>query len=864
MIIAMLLSIMTFSVSAANAEGEDPTPENIGVLYSSAESGIDVSYVRQFVDGNGTPFLAGGGVGAHGGHETRIVRTPNGTYATYITNATGAPDAEHPNWYNGVVTFDVIKVTASGFESIYQRVYPQAAGSCTPNIMFDGDHTVYVTIIADDKDRSADTRGDTSQPAPNGYTNGIWLEVIEIDTNTDTVSYHAGPTFYDHTTTPFEDHGYGYSQPCLDVEHGKLYCITNGGEAEDPNFTGYGNQAGYMAWWVYDLNTHTWDPACRTIKFFSRRCYMNVYPDGNGGFTMVTERCAPTRELGLALGCTFSTSGYLWDALYVMHIANPLDDCYIGQKPADVTGGSTIYEWGPERDTVIWEPTYVTGARNNKATASHYGTAGCTYLDDQNKLHVIYSLEYYNPSTSKKIVKGAYHAVYDLFGNEEYNELIPTTLLANNGTKNYDGPSGFAMTQGPDGTYYIFTIKGSGTATTLEIWSGTDGISFTKKATNVSLKLPNGSAVAEGTKPIIGNTRNNSVLDGVIPIMFHTGGSAGDPYYYFSVKVPCINHSWGDWTVTTPPTLTGAGEETRTCSICGATETRAVESLNGQIALSASLCLKDSTDLNVYVNNVTAEMVSGGYYVEYGLDGEDRVHVAFGDAEEVSEGKYKFSVASFNANQLAMCAHFGVYDATGSELKYLEYSVKDYCDSVIADPEQPEGLKNVCGAMMAYGYYAQERFPEGAGPAIDPEPYSDAIDAVEDLSAEAMGEYHSYVSYDTQVTGIGASLALKSKTELSFFVKGVSELTGVSVLVGDEIWDNYEVVTSPTKCRVIVKGLRPVDLTSTVCLVCGEANVEYVPMACAKALVANGSDYADVCLALYLYAMAAIDYLPAD
>ena len=35
-------------------------------------------------------------------------------------------------------------------------------------------------------------------------------------------------------------------------------------------------------------------------------------------------------------------------------------------------------------------------------------------------------------------------------------------------------------------------------------------------------------------------------------------------------------------------------------------------------------------------------------------------------------------------------------------------------------------------------------------------------------------------------------------------------------------------------------------------------------MACAKALVANGSDYADVCLALYLYAMAAIDYLPAD
>ncbi|MBQ2468406.1 MAG: hypothetical protein II503_01860, partial [Clostridia bacterium] len=86
MILAMLLS-MAVAVSAANAAGEDPSPANVGVL--TTKNGIDISYVRQFIDGEGTPFLAGGGVGAHGGHETRIVRTPNGTYATYITNATG-------------------------------------------------------------------------------------------------------------------------------------------------------------------------------------------------------------------------------------------------------------------------------------------------------------------------------------------------------------------------------------------------------------------------------------------------------------------------------------------------------------------------------------------------------------------------------------------------------------------------------------------------------------------------------------------------------------------------------------------------------------------------------------------------------
>ena len=36
-------------------------------------------------------------------------------------------------------------------------------------------------------------------------------------------------------------------------------------------------------------------------------------------------------------------------------------------------------------------------------------------------------------------------------------------------------------------------------------------------------------------------------------------------------------HSWGNWTVTTKPTCTEAGEETRTCSVCNQTETRKVD-----------------------------------------------------------------------------------------------------------------------------------------------------------------------------------------------------------------------------------------------------------------------------------------------
>ena len=40
--------------------------------------------------------------------------------------------------------------------------------------------------------------------------------------------------------------------------------------------------------------------------------------------------------------------------------------------------------------------------------------------------------------------------------------------------------------------------------------------------------------------------------------------------------IPALGHDFGEWTVTTPATCTEAGEETRHCSRCGETETRAI------------------------------------------------------------------------------------------------------------------------------------------------------------------------------------------------------------------------------------------------------------------------------------------------
>ena len=43
------------------------------------------------------------------------------------------------------------------------------------------------------------------------------------------------------------------------------------------------------------------------------------------------------------------------------------------------------------------------------------------------------------------------------------------------------------------------------------------------------------------------------------------------------VTFKCAVHAFGDWTVTTSPTCTEGGIEKRTCTACGAEETRTVE-----------------------------------------------------------------------------------------------------------------------------------------------------------------------------------------------------------------------------------------------------------------------------------------------
>lgn len=56
----------------------------------------------------------------------------------------------------------------------------------------------------------------------------------------------------------------------------------------------------------------------------------------------------------------------------------------------------------------------------------------------------------------------------------------------------------------------------------------------------------------------------------------YTCSRCNDTYKSYDASKPATGHNWGDWNVTVAPTETTDGEQTRTCSVCGATETAPV------------------------------------------------------------------------------------------------------------------------------------------------------------------------------------------------------------------------------------------------------------------------------------------------
>jgi len=480
----------------------DPNPDNIGILYEDSATGLKISEVLDVDDtlttsGTETEVNATA-TGIHGWHETRVVRTPNGTYVTYISG--DKPDGnEYPlgntfSWDK----FTVLKITSDGIKVIYEDYFHHANGSCTPNILKGDNGMIYVTIIADDKDAYLGSY--------NGSTftrEAAWLNVYEIDTNTDTCIYQQ-PTTVDYPLIGV--HGYGYSQPVLDRANGKIYAVHNGGLVP-----------GYVVWFTYDLATHTWDTAAHMIELPWRVGYLNAYADGIGGMFFVAERTPAADELGELLGVNFTVNSYVGDSIYLIRVP-------------DVTKNE--YEI-----TTIYEAVYSTEETRVTAEKTRSYGEGATLLSSDGKLHVIYSNIQGNKTTT-------YYAIYDVLDGykELKNEKIKLQSKEDLRKNNYM----LGLAENTNGDIFILAVNAYMTETSakLEIFRSEDnGMTFKKICSPVELKIK-GAADGEGTlsaqKPFgVTSRRNYSTPDNVIGIVtYKDRGDGMNDYYYYSVELP--------------------------------------------------------------------------------------------------------------------------------------------------------------------------------------------------------------------------------------------------------------------------------------------------------------------------------------
>ncbi|MBQ8525052.1 MAG: S-layer homology domain-containing protein [Clostridia bacterium] len=479
-------------------EDDDATAQNIGVEYRDEATGIEFSYLRVIAGEDGA-LIPSCGYGLHGGHEIRIVRTENGTYATYLIKEIEGATEEHPYWFQGTATAGIIKITSNGFKLLHSFEYPLSHSSHTPNILNYKNGKVYIVNIADDHEKYMKALEIVKETGDESLLDGgAWLDMYELDTNTDTVVLTDSERA-DWDTHPLEDHGYGKSNPIMDVEHGRIIALFNGGDVP-----------GFFAWFIYDIEKGEWDTDVKTIKLDRRRDYINGYPDGNGGFTFVIQRVGTVESRTEQDGTLFTVSDtYLWDGIFIYNIPDPyVEEC----KEVEVR--SAEYLPPPEI--------------NKPQTMNHYGYGGGTYQDFDGNIHVFYTNTKDNKMTS-------YYAIYDRELNEIKNEEIELTEENGGRKNNYS----IGITQGPSGKLYIVAQYTYSTAkANFEIWCSEDGgMTYKRVVQRHELKMKDGTTVP-ASKIVIANSRSNSILDGTVPLLINGDKDGSECYYNVVLTLP--------------------------------------------------------------------------------------------------------------------------------------------------------------------------------------------------------------------------------------------------------------------------------------------------------------------------------------
>ena len=305
------------------------------------------------------------------------------------------------------------------------------------------------------------------------------------------------------------------------------------------------------------------------------------------------------------------------------------------------------------------------------------------------------------------------------------------------------------------------------------------------------------------------------------------------------------SHSYGDWVITVPATLTSAGEQQKTCTLCGNAVTEEISCLAGDVegwslTLGGDLSVNFKLAIGQEIQDTAQVLITvAGHTVSY-----DAADIA-GNADDNSV----YVSASVSAAQMGETITVQIVNGEDASVTKT-YSVLQYAQTILGDDSMSQ-YHSLVKEMLNYGAAAQVYFDCDTENLVNAGITGAGVNAVPtDAASEPEVD-----DQDSDISFYGASLLFRDKIGIRYYF----------TLSGDP--EDYTFVANGTPCQAVQKGeyyyveimdINPQDLDDSLWVSAGDVTVSYCPMNYIVRMSQKGSaNMQSLMKALYNYHLAA-------
>ncbi len=307
------------------------------------------------------------------------------------------------------------------------------------------------------------------------------------------------------------------------------------------------------------------------------------------------------------------------------------------------------------------------------------------------------------------------------------------------------------------------------------------------------------------------------------------------------------SHSYGQWVVVTPPTLTSVGEQQKTCSLCGNVVSEEIPCLAGDVE-SWNLTLAD--DLSVNFKIALSEEIYDTAQILITVCGYTKTF----DAKDLSVNADDNSLmVSSVVSAAQMGEHITVQIVNGEDVSVTKtYSVLQYAQTILAE-ESMSSYHSLVKEMLNYGAMAQVYFDYDVENLVN-----DGITGVAATDVPEMSEDMTVSDNISSLNFYGSTLVFRDRIAVRYYFTG--DVTGCTFTVNG---NTYTPVSKDGMYYVEIADILPQDLDQQITLTVTDAGgnelfVTYGPMNYIVRMNNKGSDsLKNLVKALYNYYLAA-------